>query len=469
MRLIHSVPLVLALTASAQNEVPLASAEVFAHNMVLQRAMEVPVWGTARPGATVSVAFAGQSVDTVADATTGVWSLRLAPLEASTEPRELRIVATSDIPQLVFTNVVVGEVWLCSGQSNMAGLLGDHPQARDDSFPLIRQFTKSGRAKKQVRQDGCWAMADPTEREGFTSTGYFFARALHRELGVPVGILREAVSGSLIEPWIPKDRLLGDPVVADLVKASHAATRPEPSANVPHVFANQAGQRFTQFIHPLAPYSLRGVVWYQGEANACMAATSKPYGHLLALMVRSWRDAWNAPNLPFYYVQLPSIADPDRTYYLVREQMLQTLGKLPRLGMAVCIDLNEGLHPRSKHIVGDRLARIALRDTYGLAVTAYGPVFRSATFVDGQTVCRFAEADGGLLVKDGPDGAFELAGEDRVFHPAQATVKGNTVVVGTPDVPAPVAVRYAWANAVPNPTLANAEGLPASPFRSDDW
>jgi len=458
---------------------------VFGDHMVLQRESDVPVWGTATAGQQVIVRFAGQERTVAADEK-GNWRVTLDPMPAANEGREMVVVAGDE--ETTFGDVVVGDVWLCSGQSNMAGNVGNRTETSADEFPLIRHYVKRGKGKGGEAAPSDWVPTTSQTVKGFTATGYFFGRHLHKALGVPIGLIKAAAGGTLIEPWTPKDAFLADPHVAELVqyqaspefaKAVGASDEGAPKnkrrgPRIPesvreYVFADQAGGLYDAHIAPVVPYAIRGVIWYQGEANSRVAASARPYDRLLPLLIRSWRDRWDRDDLPFYYVQLPSIGSADRSYALVRDGMLRALGVLPNIGMSVNIDIDEGLHPKSKHIMGERLALLALRDVYGKPVDASGPLFKTMAIRDGRCVCSFTEVGDGLVVKGDRLTNFEIAGGDRAFRPADAAIEGDTVVVSSPNVAEPVAVRYAFSNNPKNITFCNKAGLPASPFRTDTW
>ncbi len=424
------IALVWAAPASA-----LEPAGVFTDHMVLQRDAPLPIFGTAAVGAEVKVQF-GKQTKTARAAEDGRWTVTLEPTPVNAQPSELVIQSGGDT--LTLSDVLVGDVWLCSGQSNMAGNVNKRAEAAQDDYPLIRHFTSGGAARKRRAAAAAWQATTPQTVSGFTATGYFFGRELYRELDVPIGLIKAAVGGTAIEPWTPKE-------------AHELAT----------------GGLYRRHIAPLVPFAIRGVIWYQGEANSRTEKVAKPYASLLTAMIKSWRKAWGQEELPFFYVQLPSIKSADRVYFLVREAMLETLGQLPRIGMSVNIDIDEGLHPASKHIMGRRLALLALRDVYGKQVVASGPLFDSASVDHGAIVCRFTETDGGLVCQGDKLTNFEIAGADGKFAPAEARIAGKTVVVSSKQVEQPSAVRYAWSNNPKNITLFNQAGLPASPFRTE--
>jgi sialate O-acetylesterase len=494
----------LGLGASARADV--VPAVLFTDNAVLQRDKPVPVWGTADAGEKVSVAFAGQTVDTVADAS-GKWSVKLAPLSAESKPSSLVIKGNNTI---TLANVVVGEVWLASGQSNMEWVVKNTYDAAIDvpasaDFPLIRhiQITKKVSDTPLTTAAGKWLVAGPDTTGGFTAVGYYFAKDLYQLLHIPVGIIHSSWGGTPVESWIDAEAYKTVPVEAAKVNerwAKALAEYPEKKAafdaNVAALKAEEAaakaaGQPFTKkippswsgpqgpghpntpsglnngMINPLVPYALRGAIWYQGESNAGRASE---YRALFSAMITGWRAQFGQGDFPFYWVQLANYQSPtDTSWAFLREAQTLTQS-LPNTGQAVIVDIGNvtDIHPRNKKDVGRRLARVALAHDYGFKIADSGPVFAKAEPAEAGMRVSFTHTDGGLIAPLNTLSAFELAGEDKVFKPAEAKIDGDTVVVTSAEVPAPVAVRYAWRNA-PVAGLFNKEGLPAVPFRSDSW
>lgn len=479
---------------------------LFADRMVLQREMPVRVWGDAAPGEKVSVEFGGQSHRATA-AADGSWAVVLSPMPASSEGRELRVTGSNAI---VLRDVLVGEVWLCSGQSNMAWtidrVIGASEIIVAPEDPGLRQFTV-GRATPDSRArslQGSWQKAGPETVARFTAVGYFFARQLRRELGVPVGLVNSSWGGTPIEAWmspralaesgvtevaarwqaslqqLPANRAAYEATLATWTSADHAARA---EGEVAHRAFLQANPRpvepsnirpssgpsrlFHGMIAPLTPLTIRGVLWYQGEGNAGRPAE---YARLFPAMIQDWRREFGQAEMPFFWVQLPNFASekkPDGdSWARLREAQADTLA-LPATGQAVVIDVGDpdDIHPRNKHDVGDRLARLALARVYGRTTAASGPVFEAVRpEVGGRLRVSFRHA-AGLQARGGPVREFEVAGADGVFVRAEAVIEGESVVVSAPGVAAPVAVRYAWRNA-PEVNLFNGAGLPAAPFRS---
>ena len=479
--------LAFALSLSARADVSLPA--IFSDHMVLQRDARVPVWGTAAAGEKITVEFSGKSQSTTAG-TDGKWRVTLANLKSSA-PQTLTIRGNNTI---IIQDVLVGEVWLGSGQSNMAFTVN---RAKDfdaekaaATFPLIRHFKEESgaAATPQSVGKGHWEICAPVTVGGFSAALYFFGRELHQTLRVPVGLINSSVGGTAIELWIADDVQKGS---KELQAAIAAAPRPPAVASTPAPVVDNppaekksvtatapktkaaarpalSGGLFNGKISPLIPFAIRGALWYQGEANST-PAKAPLYEHQLALLIRDWRARWG-DELPFAWVQLPNFIGTGRDWPLVREAMLKTLA-LPKTGMAIAIDVGEAndIHPKNKQAVGHRLALWALGTVYDQKVAATsGPLPAGHEIRGREIVLRFKHTGGGLVAKDGELKGFVLAGPDHTWQPAQARIVGDTVVVTSPSVAAPLAARYAWEN-FPTCNLFNAAGLPASPFRTDDW
>ncbi len=496
----------LSLVASLRADV--TPAPLFTDHAVLQRDKPVPVWGTASAGEKISVTFAGQTLETTADAS-GKWRVDLPAQPANAKPADLVIKGNNTI---TLTDIVVGEVWLASGQSNMALQVALTYDAAIDvpasaNFPLIRHIkikeTVSATPATTVAIEGStWKVAGPETTGGFTAAGYYFARDLYELLRVPVGIIGSNWGGTFVESWTDADAYKTVPDNATIVQSRWAkavadspAIKAKYDANLAawkaeQTAANTAGAKFAKpaprapqgarpqdlpsglfngMINPLVPYALRGAIWYQGESNANSERT-KEYHTLFSTMITGWRKDFAQGDFPFYWVQLANFGNPAETNWaFLREAQTQTLA-LPATGQAVIIDIGnqKDIHPRNKKDVGRRLARLALARDYGLKIVDSGPVFAQADHEGAGYRVSFTHTDGGLIAPQNGLGGFELAGEDKVFHPADAALEKNTVLVTCAAVPAPVAVRYAWRNA-PLAGLFNKEGLPAAPFRTDTW
>lgn len=479
----------------------------FADHMVLQREKPLAVWGWADPGDRVTVSFAGQTKTATADAD-GRWSLVLGPLPASAESRTLT-ASDGRGHTIDVRDVLVGEVWLGSGQSNMAmtvaGCRNVDAEKAAATFPLIRHYREaSGPAERpQAEGRGDWQACSPDTVGGFSAVLYFFGREIHTQLGVPVGLVNTSVGGTAIESWIPAEVQCSDPATkasydsrlrdyvtfdpaqssalheqqlarwkAAAAKAKAAGTpfvvRPPKNPLAMHRLKGGPAGLFNGKVFNLAPCTLRGMLWYQGEGNA--GRGSDLYQTQLTQLVTSWRALWHE-ELPFAWVQLPGYTAAGEGWPRVREAMLKTLA-VPKTGMAITIDLGDAkdIHPKNKQDVGRRLALWALGSVYGKAVPAVsGPLPTGSTVGGGAITVSFAHANGGLTsMTGGPLTGFEIAAADRQWHPAEARIVGETVVISSPAVTQPVAVRYAWKD-WPAYSLANAAGLPATPFRTDDW
>ena len=518
-----SILSVLVLSACAVRAA-VVPASVFTDNMVLQRDLPVTVWGTAAPEEAVTVEFAGQKT-TAGAGPDGRWRVTLDPLSASKEPRSMSFRG-ADTNAAVLTNVLVGEVWLCSGQSNMEWTVSkaaDYDAVKADADqPLIRHFKvpRRDRPFPEERIEGKWVVCTPETVGDFTAAGYFFAREVERELGVPVGLLNASYGGTRIEPWATPESLMQAAALPELAarvrKASHltpegktnyadylravedwlpaaknaveqGAPFPMPPAE-PWITGNE--QQPTRLYHgmvaPVVPFAVRGVLWYQGEGNA---ADPAKYADKMAALVGGWRGLWSDPQMPFYYVQLAGFQTSDSSkpemgdgWARLREEQLKALSIL-HSGMAVAIDIGEAedIHPKNKQDVGRRLARWALARTYGKDLVPSGPVYKSHRAGEGKVVVEFDHADSGLFVgtKDGlkdplpsDDGQLPwiaIAGADKQFKWAEVFLDGPRLVVWHKEVPEPVAVRYAFTQNPEGAKLYNEEGIPASPFRTDDW
>lgn len=493
----------LSLPALAALEVP----ALFSDHAVLQAGAEVPVWGWADKGAEVRVSFAGQELVGKAGAE-GKWRVALVDLKASSEGRDLMIASGTET--MVVKDVLVGEVWLGSGQSNMAMTVSrsrdfEKEKAASD-LPTVRMFTEGspGAASPEERCKGKWVVCGPETVGSFSATLFFFGREIGWEMKVPMGLINSSVGGTPIESWIGKDAQMGDeglkdyfeqqakeevafdPVAAKAVyekqlavwteKAKEAKKKGSPVPRRPQdplelrKKKGDLGGLFNGKIAPLIPYAIRGVVWYQGEANS-NGFKSAFYDKHLKLLANEWRRLWGY-DFPMAWAQLPNYqANREDGWMLVREGMLKAVQEVPKTGMAVTLDAGEAkdIHPKDKQTVGHRLARWALAEVYGKGGASTGPLMTKHEVRGSEVVVEFSHADGGLVLKEGASGSgFEMAGADTVWHAATAKVEGDRLVISTDAVKQPVAVRYAWAE-MAEVTLWNGAELPASPFRTDDW
>ncbi len=485
-------------------------APLFADHAVLQRGKPIPVWGRAAAGEHVTVSFRGQTGGTTT-ASDGRWIVYLGALEASAEPANLVVTGKNT---LTVHDVLVGEVWLCSGQSNMEFVVRSptnpffrvanaEAEVAAGNFPLIRHF-KVARTEADAPADavgGSWTVCSPETVDQFTAVGYFFARSLYGKLHVPIGLINSTYGGTPVESWMSAFALNSSPAFAIVRERWRQTLAEYPQKKIEYDAAadqwqkardaaKAAGKAFTDrpprpppgpghqwtptglfngMINPLLPCALRGILWYQGETNA---PRPTEYHALFAALITAWRAHFGQDDLPFYFVQLPNYANrnPGGTdWALLREGQAQTLS-LPQTAMAVTIDIGDpnNVHPRNKQEVGRRLALIAEKRLYGIPGDDSGPMFAGAVVEGAAMRVHFTHGDNGLVAHDQPVQSLELAGADKIFHPAQGRIEGDTLLVSAPLVRQPVAVRYAWHNA-PEANLFNGAGLPAAPFRSDNW
>lgn len=433
--------------------------KIFGDHMVLQRQAPIRLWGWADPSEQVTATLADRSA-TASAGTDGRWSLTLESLPAG-GPYELKVAAHNT---LVFHDVLLGEVWLCSGQSNMEwpvkwSVNGEQETAAAQ-HPQLRLFgVKKNVAEKPLDDvEGAWAVCSPSSVPDFSAIGYFFGRKLQQDLGVPVGMINSSWGGTICETWCSPEVGPGNRDFA-WVHQQHPTFQPgEP---------NQASVLYNGMIHPLIPFGLRGVLWYQGEGNLGLGVG---YRRLLSGLIRDWRKQWGQSDLAFLYAQLAPFVyqnvDP-RLLAELWEGQLRTLA-LPNTGMAVLTDIGDlkDIHPKNKQEVGRRLALWALARSYGKDLVYSGPLYQSMQIEGERIRLRFDHIGGGLVAKDGPLQEFTIAGEDGNFVPAEAVIDGETIVVSSATVKVPTAVRFAWRqDAAPN--LFNQAGLPAAPFRTD--
>lgn len=497
-----ALSMVLAFAAvHAQAEVKLHG--LFTDNMVLQRDAPIPVWGWANDGETVTVVFRGQSV--AAQAQDGSWKAILDPAPAG-GPHELSV--QSNEHNVTLTNVMVGEVWVCSGQSNMEWSVANSANAEAEienaHHPNIRLFTAPRQVAGAPQEDveGRWSECSPSTVRGFSAVAYYFGRDLQHALGVPIGLIHSSWGGTPAEAWTPVEYLeakeMYEPILerwrADLqrfpsqlsqlednymqwvrnAERAEREGRPVPGypslPNDPRRSHWRPAGLFNAMIAPLTSYPIAGAIWYQGESNAGRAYQ---YRELFRDMIHSWRAAWNQGAFPFLFVQLANFQTqtPAGAWPELREAQTMALS-MPNTGMAVAIDIGDprDIHPRDKQTVGARLARSALGVAYKRDIAHSSPLYSEMAIEDGAITLTFQYVGSGLMKRGaGPLRDFIIAGEDGDFYPAEAEiVSPNQVRVSSPQVSEPVAVRYAWADD-PEANLFNREGLPASPFRTDDW
>jgi sialate O-acetylesterase len=528
----------------ALGQAALELSPLFSEGAVLQQGMRLPVWGWGDPGAAVTVRFAGQAVSGTVDAE-GRWMLHLAPLTALKQPEVMTV--NDEACALSISNVVVGEVWVCSGQSNMDYTLSRLQTTRNPAMqtvadhnretietaadPFLRQI---GIPKRTVveqplktfepnptRREGVWLTADPPNAQLFSAVGFYYAKALREALDVPVGLIKCAWGGRIVEPFIPLEKWRSEPGLsafyestkplyeeyrkyladrenldrqwAEWTREAAAARnegRPEPSK--PAIARGLAdrlpGAIYHGMIAPLAPYGIRGVIWYQGESN-CRAYTDR-YGKHFPALIESWREQWGQGLFPFYFCQLAGFGgweeaadEPveDSSWATISNAQRLAL-RVPNTGMAVLKDVGDrrDIHPTNKHDAGKRLALWALARTYGRDIAVYsGPLYKDHVIKGGDVFIRFDHAGSGLMAGEKPPlgtaeasnaplSGFQICGADRQWKWARADIVGrDTVKVYHPEVAEPVEVRYGWKGYSERFNLYNREGLPASVFRTD--
>lgn len=469
-------PTVLALfmaNSVAQADVKLPA--IIGDNMVLQQGNELPFWGWAEPGEQVIVTVGGKPVMTTAGPD-GRWSLRLPPISKFGAVD----VTVAGKNAITLKNVIVGDVWICSGQSNMQWRVLESTGAKEEiaaaKFPSIRLFQVERQTALEPQADvsGRWVECSPESVGEFSAVGYFFGSELHRRLNNrPMGLIEAAYGGCGAESWVSDATLKADPIYAQLLEKTAQDNKDPSRANTP----NRATVLYNGVIAPLQPFAIKGAVWYQGEQNATRA---HQYRTLFPAMIEDWRRTWGQGDFPFLFVQLPNYipdkskpdhpAEPEASAWAeLRDAQRQAL-LAPNTGMAVTIDLGDPreIHPKNKQEVGRRLARQALSVAYGQSLLSAGPLYRSITIAGNEAHLQFYHVGSGLVARGGELKGFAIAGADQKFVWAKATIVGSKIVVSSDQVPQPVAVRYAWADN-PDCNLYNKEGYPASPFRTDDW
>lgn len=504
-----------ALAAILATAAPIAAADVslnnmFGDHMVLQQGIRNRVWGEANPGESVTVTLGGQTHSTTA-AADGSWQVFLDPVQDYGGPHTLTIEGRNTV---AFNDVLIGEVWVCAGQSNMQWNLN---QAKDPDiekaaakFPGIRLISvpQVGTQEPMWNFKGKWAVCQPETVGNFSAVGYLFGRQLHQTLGVPVGLINNAWGGSAAEAWVKRDKLAKHEALgaiherwlkteeefaaakADfgrkmtqwkgIAEAAKAAGKPVPKEPAhpptgPMTGNSRPGNIHSGVLAPSIGYGIRGAIWYQGESNAGRA---HQYRELFPFLIKSWREEWGLGDFPFYWVQLADFkkeqAEPTESDWAeLREAQTMTMKALPNTGEAVIIDLGEGndIHPRNKQDVARRLARWALAETYKVpGITCRSPLYTSSEKQEAKMVLSFDHVTGGWRTfdVDEPRG-FTIAGADRKFVVAKAKILGDgRIEVWSEAVADPLAVRYAWAD---NPVcnMYSAAGLPLTPFRTDDF
>ena len=497
---------------------------IFSDHMVLQRDRPLPVWGWGEPGEKVRVALGRELVETIVSET-GKWQCTLGSQGVSRDPMDLIVSASNEIR---IRDVLLGDVWLCSGQSNMEWALGGCDATADiqsSNYPLIRHFGVECHFASTPQNDvkGTWSVSKPETSPGFTAVGYYFARRVHLETGVPIGLVRSSVGGTNIECWMSQETLMGTPSLEpfarlmrdslahyqkdlaevvpsveewtlkakDAIKESREIPMPPAVPDFPFgekMFRPRCVTLHNGMIHPLKSFAMRGVLWYQGENNAGNVADGLQYLEKKRAMIADWRNWFGDPELPFYFVQLAAWQKPSRDpanadgWAYFRDAQRRCLS-LPNTGMAIAIDIGDAddIHPKNKFDVGERLARWALANQYGKKLEVSGPLYRRLRVEGNKAVVEFDHVGAGLMVgqKQGREAAmpsvdaplkrFAMAGSDRIWKWADARIEGETVVCTHSEIENPVAVRYAFTMNPEGANLYNRDGLPASPFRTDEW
>ncbi|MGJ8650218.1 MAG: sialate O-acetylesterase [Opitutaceae bacterium] len=508
----RTLPYLLLLVACSCFGTKLSLPSVFSDHMVLQRDQALPIWGKAAPHSRIAVEFAGQKKITQAD-DDGNWRVELEPLNASAEPGKL-VISTkenAELIQLTFADVLVGEVWLCSGQSNMewSMLKSENPQAAiaAANHPQIRLFHTPKRPSEKPLDviDANWKVCTPETAESFSAVAYYFGRKLQQELNVPIGLLQSAWGGTRIEPWTPpsgfegidslksihqqvQKTLPGSPAytkamddylrqINEWSATAHLAAETNSYVSAPPEFpegliltGNQQTptKLYNGMLHAHVPYAIRGAIWYQGESNH---SEGMLYVDKTKALLKGWREAWGY-EFPYYFVQIAPYQygkESSDILPIFWEAQAEIVKTIPKTGMAVVSDYTtlNNIHPPNKEIPGTRLALLALANDYGKDIVSTGPVFESLQTQGSELHLHFISAEG-LSTRDGksPDW-FEVAGKDGVFTKATAQISDNTVIVHSDAVPEPIAVRFAW-HKLATPNLVNTAGLPAATFRAGD-
>ena len=501
--LIIALILFAAFAANAEIRLP----DIIGDSMVLQQKQKIPIWGTAEAGETVSVAFGKQKKTVVADGN-GKWRVDLNPMNADSTPQILTISGKNTIE---LKNILVGEVWLVSGQSNMQWTLFQSNNGAAEvaaaNHPNIRLFNVSRDVafKKKLGKLGEWKSCNPESVKDFSGAGYYFAVQLQKELKVPLGVINSSYGGSQAEAWTPVEYLNANPDLRATVertkiweaerprvrveyaeaikkwretseKQKAAGARPSPSPGVPDALRDYriASSIYDRMIEPLMPFAVRGAIWYQGESNE---ARAEQYNILLPTMIRAWRERWGIGDFPFGIVQLPNyrgvkIQPEESPWSFVREAQRRTAENTVNSGLIVTIDIGEAndIHPKNKLDVGRRMAFWALKNVYGRKITG-PPKLKNAEIKGSKIVLTFEDVGKGLRIRDGDQlDEFAIAGADKKFVWAEAKIVGkNKIEVHSVTILSPLAVRYAFNSNPKHPNLTNDSGLPVAPFRTDDW
>ena len=493
MKLSINIPFAAACFLANVHAIELAP--VFSDHLVLQQAMPVPIWGTGTAGEIVNVSFAGQQATTKTDAQ-GKWMVKLTPLTASAKPEILTAKAASGETKII--DVLVGEVWIASGQSNMALPLANSagtPEAKAPN-PLVRLLNVplNPQAKPITTIKASWELSDSTTHGRFSAVAWFFANHLAETRKVPIGIINSSVGGTPARAWTPWDAMASDPrlksetdrIVTEMKNydaeesnkkyqqalAKYKAQLAKPAANgkkpvapkppaAPDSYQHSPSALYNGMIAPLVPMAIQGAIWYQGEADR---KSPDQYRILFPTMIQSWRKSFGH-ELPFLFVQIAPFQDMTPE---IRNAQLFTWRTVPKTSMVVITDYGDAtnIHPKQKQPVGERLGLAARAIAYGEKITYSGPVFDKLKVTGSNAILSFQHLGDGLMVKGDTLKGFEISSDHKTFVPAQAVIAGDTVVVTSETVKTPVAVRFGWTT-VPDTNLFNKNNLPATPFHTD--
>ncbi|OHB60212.1 MAG: hypothetical protein A2Y12_10315 [Planctomycetes bacterium GWF2_42_9] len=498
---------------------------IISDNMVLQADANDRIWGWGDPDENVTVTINEHEYRATSDAG-GKWMVTLEAMKSSEIPFEMSVAGKNTI---TIRNIIVGQVWLASGQSNMdvpvITVLDANSEIRNATYPRIRLFTvlKDGGAINPVEDcNGQWVICSPQTVAGYSAAAYYFGKALHNKLNQPVGLINSSWGATSAEAWMSKSALKAKPEFAPIIQRCEEMLKKYPTGKADYTIAMAQWQKeaaddakktgkpakqptpfdplippngssllYNSMISPIIKYSIKGTIWYQGESNADRA---KQYQKLFPSLIADWRQHWQQGDFPFLFVQLanykvPSVWCDPEAWAELRDAQSKTLS-VPNSGMAVTIDIGDAnnIHPANKQEVGRRLALIALNKCYGRKTEYSGPMYKSMKIEKNQIVITFDHVDSGLIAKGGPLKGFTIAGADRKFVAARASIQETcfmrsdksvievndaakiaVVIVENPDVSRPVAVRYAWQDNPESANLYNGFGLPASPFKTDDW
>lgn len=481
---------------------------VISDNMVLQQTTSVNIWGKADVGEVVTVIPSWNSKPhTIKADENGKWQVKIKTPKATTN-QSLVIKGNNTIE---IKNILIGEVWVCSGQSNMdfpiskahgwrVGVVDEAKEMQDADYPNIRLFHVAQKLSPEQELDDCeghWEICNVENLKTFSAVAFFFGRDLYKSLNTPIGLIQSTWGGTPAEAWTKMSVMKSDPYYTDLLNKFYEARDNYPADMKVYEdakkkyeqekeIAQKNGEEAPQtpkkpqginhnkalstlwnaMIHPIANYSIKGVIWYQGETT--LGEGPEKYQHVFTNMINSWRTEWNQGDFPFYFVQ---IAPHYKQRPQIREAQLKTWQSVKNTGMAVITDAGDStdIHPRRKQVPAMRLAKWALAKTYGINIPFSGPLYKSMKVKDGKVILSFKYTDKGLKTKSGePLKGFIITGDDKKFYPAMAVINGDKIEVSSAEVKNPVAVRYAWDNFF-RVNLYNGADLPASPFRTDNW